>query len=138
MADLCLVMFDATNIPNGYSATPLAKKLGIKEGNRTLLIDAPRGYELLVAPLPKGAHFENNPTQAVDIAHIFVTRKKDLQKHLAGLRKKLNSEAPIWVSWPKESAKVSTDVTESTIRDVALPLGFVDIKVCAVTRMNEV
>jgi len=119
----------------GYSSTPLAKKLGIKEGNRVLLVAAPRDYEQLLAPLPRGVHFQRNPSQAVAIAHVFVTRKKDLQKLLAALRKKLNSEAPIWVSWPKKSAQVPTDITENTIREVALPLGFVDIKVCAVTEV---
>jgi hypothetical protein len=119
----------------GYSGTPLVKKLGITEGNRVLLVAAPPGYQQLVAPLPKGVQFEENPSQAVAIAHVFVTRKKDLQKHLAALRKNLNCEAPIWVSWPKKSAKVPSDITESTIRDVALPLGFVDVKVCAVTEV---
>ena len=119
----------------GYSRTPLAKKLGIKEGNRVLLVAAPRGYEQLVAPLPRDVHFEDNPCQAVAIAHVFVTWKKDLQKRLAALRKNLNSEAPIWVSWPKKSAQVPTDITESTIREVALPLGFIDVKVCAVTEV---
>jgi hypothetical protein len=119
----------------GYSGTPLAKKLGIKKGNLVLLVAAPRGYEQLVAPLPAGVYFEDNPSQAVAIAHVFVTRKEDIHKHLSALREKLNSEAPIWVSWPKKSAKVPTDITERTIRDVALPLGFVDIKVCAVTEV---
>jgi hypothetical protein len=119
----------------GYSGTPLAKKLGIKEGNRVLLLAAPKGYEQLVAPLPAGVRFEDNASQAVAMAHVFVTRKEDLHKYLAALRKKLNSEAPIWVSWPKKSAKVPSDITEDTIREVALPLGFVDIKVCAVTEV---
>ena len=119
----------------GYSGTPLARKLGIKEGNRVLLIAPPRGYEKLLAPLPTGVHFEDNPNQAVAIAHVFVTEKKDLRKHLAALRKNLNVEAPVWVSWPKKSAKAPTDITEGIIREVALPLGFVDIKVCAVTEV---
>lgn len=126
-------MPDDTTI--GYSGTPLVKKLGIKEGNLVLLVAAPQGYQQLVAPLPRGVHFEDNPSQAVAIAHVFVTRKEDMHKHLSALRKKLNSEAPIWMSWPKKSAKLPTDITESTIREVALPLGFVDIKVCAVTEV---
>ena len=119
----------------GYSGTPLANKLGIEEGNSVLLLGAPQSYEQLVAPLPRGVHFEDNPSEAVAIAHVFVTLKEDLHKHLSALRKKLNPEAPIWVSWPKKSAKVSTDITEGTIREIALPLGFVDIKVCAVTEV---
>jgi hypothetical protein len=119
----------------GYSGTPLAKKLGIKEGSRILLLDAPEGYAQLVDPLPMGVHFETQPSQAIAIAHVFVTRKEDLRKHLATLRKKLNAEAALWVSWPKKSAKVPTDITEDTIREVGLPLGFVDIKVCAVSEV---
>ena len=119
----------------GYSGTPLAKKLGIKEGSRILLLDAPEGYAQLVDPLPMGVHFETQPSQAIAIAHVFVTQKEDLRKHLATLRKKLNAEAALWVSWPKKSAKVPTDITEDTIREVGLPLGFVDIKVCAVSEV---
>jgi len=119
----------------GYSGTPLAKKLGIKEGSCILLLAAPQGYAQLVEPLPPGVRFETHTSQAVDIAHVFVTRKDGLRKHLAVLREELNTNASVWVSWPKKAAKVSTDVTENTIREVALPLGFVDIKVCAV---NEV
>ena len=124
-----------TGTTTGCSRTPLAKKLGIEEGNRVLLLAAPEGYARLVAPLQTGVRFQDNPSQAVAIAHVFVTRKEDLHKYLSALRKKLNSEAPIWVPWPKKSAKVPTDITEGTIREVALPLGFVDIKVCAVTKL---
>ena len=117
----------------GYSGTPLAKKLGIKEGGQVLLLGAPDGYESLLAPLPPGVTFLTQASQGVDLAQVFVTRRADLEKQLVALRKRLRVDASVWVSWPKKSAKVATDITEDTIREVALPLGFVDIKVCAVS-----
>lgn len=117
----------------GYSGTPLAKKLGIKEGNQVLLLGAPAGYETLLAPLPPGVTFLAQAGQGVDLAQVFVTRKADLEKQLASLRRQLRVDASVWVSWPKKSAKAATDITEDTVRAVALPLGFVDIKVCAVS-----
>lgn len=119
----------------GYSGSSLAKKLGIKEGSSLLLIDAPKDYAHLVAPLPGGVQFVSRPGPSVDITHIFVTRRDVLSGHLGRLRKSLDVRASIWVSWPKKTSKVPTDITENTIRDVALPLGFVDIKVCAVTEI---
>jgi hypothetical protein len=117
----------------GYSGTSLVKKLGIKEGGQVLLLGAPDGYESLLAPLPPGVTFLAQASPGVDLVQVFVTRKTDLEKQLAVLRKRLRVDAAVWVSWPKKSAKVATDITEDTIRAVALPLGFVDIKVCAVS-----
>lgn len=119
----------------GYSGTPLSKKLGIKEAHHVLLIEAPEDYESLLAPLPPTVRFVSQPDSKVDIAHVFVTQREDLAKILSTLRKRLKSEAALWVSWPKKSAKVPTTITEDTIRELALPLGFVDIKVCAVTEV---
>lgn len=119
----------------GYSGTPLAKKLGIKEGSTLLLIAEPENYRSLLQPLPASVSFANQASEVIDLVHVFATRKEELQKHLASLRKKLRANASVWVSWPKKSSKVPTNITEDTIREVALPLGFVDIKVCAV---NEV
>jgi hypothetical protein len=123
----------ATSI--GYSGTPLAKKLGLREDCTVLLIDAPDGYEQLIRPLPSRVRFVLRPNRTVDIAHVFVTQRTLLQKHLNKLRASLKADVPIWISWPKKSAKVATDISEGTIRDVALPLGFVDIKVCAVSEI---
>ena len=120
---------------SGYSGTPLAKKLGIKQGSRMFLLDAPEGYASLLDPLPQDVQFDNHPSHAVDIAHVFVTRKEDLKEYLTTFRKKLKPDAVVWVSWPKKAAKVPTSVSEDTIRELALPLGFVDIKVCAI---NEI
>ena len=117
----------------GYSGTPLAKKLGLKAASRVLLLGAPPEYSALLAPLPEGVVFDRIAGTDIDIAHIFVTRKEELAQHLATLRKTLKPDATVWVSWPKKAAKVATTVTEDTIRELALPLGFVDIKVCAVS-----
>jgi hypothetical protein len=86
----------------------------------------------LLAPLPLGVTFLTQASLGVDLAQVFVTRKADLEKQPASLRKRLRVDASVWVSRPKKSAKVATDITEDTIREVALPLGFVAIKVCAV------
>jgi hypothetical protein len=125
----------AAALSAGYSGTPLAKKLGIKEGSSVLLLNAPKDYAQFLEPLPDGVTFQSRPGRRTDMAQVFVTRREALSSHLVKLRKALNVEAAVWVSWPKKAAKVATDVTEDTIREVALPLGFVDIKVCAV---NEV
>jgi len=116
----------------GYSGTPLAKKLGFKEGTTVLLVDAPEGFPALLEPLPDGVRFVSRLADSPDIVHVFSTRKAELASALLGLRKALKATGVVWVSWPKKSAKVPTDITEDTIREVALPLGFVDIKVCAV------
>lgn len=120
---------------SGYSGTPLAKKLGIKAASCVMLSGAPEGYETLLEPLPTGVLFKGRPGPDIDLAHVFVTRKEELVKHLGVLRAALKPEAVVWVSWPKKAAKVPTTVTEDTIREVALPLGFVDIKVCAVSEV---
>ena len=119
----------------GYSGTPLSKKLGFKPASRVYLLGAPKDYAALVDPLPDNIVFERAAGPKTDIAHVFVTEREDLAKQLGVLRKKLCSDAAVWVSWPKKSAKVPTTITEDTIRELALPLGFVDIKVCAVTEV---
>ena len=116
----------------GYSATPLAQKLGIKAGSTVHLAGAPPGFPETLEPLPPGMRFTRRLTAAVDIAHVFTTDKKVLQSTLSTLRKTLKPTAVVWVSWPKQASGVPTEVTENTVREVALPLGFVDVKVCAV------
>jgi hypothetical protein len=119
----------------GYSGTPLAKKLGIKAGSHLLLVGAPDEYLALLEPLPEGVQFSTRLSESTDIVHIFSARRAELQQLLSSYRTKLKSTGMVWVSWPKKSAKAPTDITEDIIREVALPLGFVDVKVCAV---NEV
>lgn len=119
----------------GYSGTPLAKKLGIAESSHIFSAAAPSNYLQLLGPLPPGVVFESKASASTDIAHIFVVRAAELARQLPVLRKKLNPSATVWVSWPKKSSKVATDITENTIRELALPIGFVDVKVCAVTEV---
>lgn len=119
----------------GYSGTPLARKLGIKEGSRVLLLDAPAELAGLLAPLPHGVVFDSKPGTGTSMAHLFVTDRVVLEKRLRELRRRLDPEVAVWVSWPKKSARVPTTVTEDVIREVALPLGWVDIKVCAVSEI---
>jgi hypothetical protein len=116
----------------GYSGAPLARKLGIKEGSTLSLLGAPENYLRLVAPLPQGVTFLPRIARHTDIVHIFATRKAQLTGALRAALTKLGQDSTIWVSWPKKASKVATDITEDTIRQIALPMGLVDIKVCAV------
>ena len=119
----------------GYSGTPLAKKLGIGPGATVLLVDAPDALRAWLAPLPPEVRFAKRLSATTDVVHLFVTTQAQLGKQLARLRKSLRSDAALWVSWPKKAAGVKTDVTEDAIRALALPLGFVDVKVCAVSEV---
>jgi hypothetical protein len=116
----------------GYSGTPLVKKLGIRPGERVIAIAAPEDYPQLLAPLPDGAAISSRVISGARFVHLFVTRRAELEKRLAALREKLDDAGVLWVSWPKKASGVTTDITEDTIREVSLPLGFVDVKVCAV------
>jgi len=121
-----------TRVTPGYSATPLAKKLGIGAATCVLAIGAPGEYSAWLAPLPADVRFASRIGGSVDVVHLFATRRAELRRKLTALRARLRPDAAIWVSWPKHAAKVATDINEDVIRVVALPLGFVDIKVCAV------
>jgi hypothetical protein len=116
----------------GYSVTPLAKKLGIKPGARVAAVNAPPRYEELLAPLPPDVSFAKSVTAQVDVVHLFVDTRTVLASQLAGALPRIRPDAAIWVSWPKKASGIATDVTENVIRAVALPMGLVDIKVCAV------
>lgn len=117
----------------GYSGTPLTKKLGLKPPLTLVTIDAPREYLSWLGDLPSGVRVVPKPRRPIQAAHLFVTRSAALKKNLTSLRKQLEQNGFVWVSWPKKTARVDTDITEDTIREIALPLGFVDIKVCAVS-----
>jgi len=116
----------------GYSGTPLAKKLGIGAGARVLVVEAPDDYDALVAPLPPGVTRVARLDAKTDIVHLFTRSKAQLSKALATYHAKMRPDCAIWVSWPKKASGVATDVTEDVIRAVALPMGLVDVKVCAV------
>lgn len=126
--------FSRTGVPNvaGYSGTPLAGKLGIKEGFKVFAAGAPANYRKLLEPLPASVRFVPRFDRTTNLVHIFATRRSELSRTLPAYRKRLEPEAIVWVSWPKKAAKMDTDITEDVVRQVALPLGFVDVKVCAV------
>jgi len=116
----------------GYSGTPLAKKLGIKTGFTLAVVNPPREYRQLVDPMPDGVTIHSAVTNSTDMVHLFCTQRTDLTSALSQTIALLRPDAAVWVSWPKKASKVPTDITEDTIREVALPLGLVDVKVCAV------
>jgi hypothetical protein len=116
----------------GYSGTPLPQKLGIKPGMTLHVIDAPMDYAALIAPMGGKVAFATRLSKDVEVLHAFVTKRERLQEVLDRARAGLESDAIVWVSWPKKAAGLASEVTEDTVRDMALPLGFVDVKVCAV------
>jgi hypothetical protein len=116
----------------GYSGTPLARKLGIRPNEKLIALNAPENYVSLLEGLPEGVTFSNRAATKANFVHLFVRQRSDLEKRLRELRTKLDDAGILWISWPKKASKVATDITEDTIRAVALPLGFVDVKVCAV------
>ncbi len=117
----------------GYSGTPLARKLGITAEADVLAVGAPPQYQEWLAPLPAGVRFSRKEAASTTLVHLFLTERAELAKQLRRLRGSLNPEVPVWVSWPKKASKVATTITEDVIREVALPLGYVDVKVCAVS-----
>jgi len=116
----------------GYSGTPLAKKLGIKEGTRAAAVNAPDNYRELLEPLPAGVMMIDIPDKDIDLIHVFTNSRDELARGLVKFKNLIKQDGAIWVSWYKKAAKLPTEITEDTVRDVALPLGLVDIKVCAV------
>ena len=117
---------------SGYSGTPLAKKLGIRAGARLFLHAPPENYWQLLAPLPASVTTVPRIDARTDLLHLFATRRATLATLLERARAAMRDDAVIWVSWPKRAAAVATDITEDVVRELALPLGLVDIKVCAV------
>jgi hypothetical protein len=116
----------------GYSGTPLPQKLGIKPNMVVVTLNAPANYRRLLGKLPDDVKFSEQIAVNSTFVHLFTTKRSELEKKLSILRKKIADTGTVWVSWPKKSSSVSTDITEDVIRDVTLPLGFVDVKVCAV------
>ena len=116
----------------GYSTTPLADKLDFKPGMRVFLADMPASVRDEARVDRLGLELLAAPSTGIDAAHVFVTAREKLACELNALRQLIAPSGFIWVSWPKQAAKVETDVTEDVIRDVALPLGLVDVKVCAI------
>ncbi|OAI39082.1 hypothetical protein AYO40_06105 [Planctomycetaceae bacterium SCGC AG-212-D15] len=116
----------------GYSGTPTAQKLGIKPGSCVFVQGAPSAYEELLGPIPTGVQMQDAVNASTDIVHLFADSKAELARALQRSLQHMRPDAALWVSWPKKVSKVPTDITEDTIRELAFPLGLVDIKVCAV------
>jgi hypothetical protein len=116
----------------GYSGTPLPQKLGLKPGLTVVTINAPTNYQRLLGSIPEGVTFSNRLKPNASFVHVFITNRSELEKRLSVLRETAADTGIVWVSWPKKSSGVPTDVTEDVVRAVALPLGFVDVKVCAI------
>lgn len=116
----------------GYSPRPLVAKLGIKPGTKVVLLSAPSGYVTTLGQLPAGAKVSRTARGPQSFIHMFTRTLADLTKRLPTLNRALKDDGMIWISWPKKASGVASDVTEDTVRDVALPLGLVDVKVCAV------
>jgi hypothetical protein len=116
----------------GYSGTPLVKKLGIKEEALLLVQNSPKDYFKWISPLPKGVVVLDKPKGMLDFIHVFVKDKKDFQQAFVRLKKNLKTDGMLWVSWPKKSSGVATDLDENIIREFGLKEGLVDVKVCAV------
>ena len=117
--------------PTGYSGKPVWQKLGIAPATRVLVRNAPADYANLIGMAEKDLTFAS-ARGGFDLAHVFATSAKVLAKELAVLEKRLPAQGVLWISWPKKAANVPTDITEDTVRKIALPLGLVDIKVCAI------
>ena len=116
----------------GYSQTPLIKKLGIKANSELVIINEPEDFRRLITPLPEGARIVSRVSKKTDMIHIFTAGKSHLAGLLRTCLKQMAHHAVVWVSWPKKSSMKESEITEETIREIALPLGLVDIKVCAV------
>jgi hypothetical protein len=116
----------------GYSSSPLAKKLGIKAGFNLLLINQPDYYFGLFTDLPANLIFSERDEAPKDFIHFFTKQEDDYVEKLPALKKLLKPNGMIWISWPKKSSKVITNVTENLVRGYAIKIGLVDIKVCAV------
>jgi hypothetical protein len=119
-------------MPSGYSGTPLAKKLSLKDGMRVWWNGMPEHVSAEITDEGLRLQLLEKPEAPLDEAHVFVTSRADLEANLRDLLPLLPPTGMIWVSWPKKASKVPTDITEDVIRDVALPMHLVDVKVCSV------
>src|SRR5829696_1927475 len=115
----------------GYSSTPLAKKLGIKEGSRVALVNAPKDFQSELGELPDNVKFLKPATKSLDIILFFVLSEKTL-RDFAKLADRLTANGMIWIAWPKKSSGVATDLSFERVQRIGLDAGLVDVKICAV------
>jgi len=116
----------------GYSGKPLATKLGIKPGHVVAAVNAPGRFVDLLDPLPDGVTVRPNARGKADVVVLFTKRRAELLRRIESLGRMIHPAAMLWVCWPKRASKVPTDITEDVVREVALPTGLVDVKVCAI------
>ena len=116
----------------GYSNTPLVKKLGLKEGSQFYVYGSPVQYETLLGALPDNTVQKNRLLKNIDFVHYFTKSQSELEKFLPRALDAISRGGMIWISWPKKSSKILSDVCEDSIRTAALPIGLVDVKVCAI------
>lgn len=122
--------------PGGYSGTPLAQKLGLRDGQSVLFIDLPESLETLLTARSfasvRTSGWDGLDAGGYDLVHGFTARRKTLEDRSVALGRAIRPDGAIWVSWPKKASGAATDITEDVIREIVLPLGLVDVKVCAV------
>ena len=116
----------------GYSARSLTEKLGIRPGTRVIALGAPAEYPSLLAPLPRDVTVQKRLSSPARFVHRFARTRKELAAEFPRLAVALDDDGSLWISWPKGSSGVETDLTENVVRELGLPLGLVDVKVCAV------
>lgn len=126
-------MTDSTTTA-GYSGTPLPKKLGIKQAMRVALLHAPENIEEILGELPPDVElvFRLGKKDQVDLIVVFIVDRDHLERNIGWITKTLPPAGALWVAWPKKASKVPTDLTEDVVREIALPIGWVDVKVCAI------
>jgi hypothetical protein len=116
----------------GYTSTPLATKLGIKEGHQVVCLAAPPGFPKLLAPLPPAVKLRSRLGRSLDVLVFFTREREELERRFDGLREAIAPAGGLWIAWPKKSSGVDTDLTEDVVREIALAGGLVDNKVCAI------
>jgi len=116
----------------GYSGTPLVKKLGIKEGSRVALVNAPENFQAELGELPADVKFMRSTSKSLDLILFFVLSERVLARDFAKLAARLTSNGMIWIAWPKKSSGVTTDLTFERVQRIGLDAGLVDVKICAI------
>jgi hypothetical protein len=118
--------------PAGYSGTPLPQKLGIRDGERVAFVNEPPEFKKLLGKLPTGVEVRTQARGSLDVVVFFTKKRADLERRIGALAAAIEPAGGLWVAWPKRASGITTDMTEDVVRDVALPLGLVDNKVCAI------
>ena len=119
-------------MPTGYSGTPLIKKLGIKPGQRLAFVEPPAGYAQTLVPLPDGLEVKEQPDGELDFIQYFTKIRSELEDEFPRMKRRLAPDGMLWISWPKRSSQVATDVNENVVGEVGLANGLVDVKICTV------